>query len=155
MKTKTIARLMGALVVAAFVSSCGGGSDFQPRDLAYSYVEGDFYGDWPVQVYAARTRPEWIAIWDHHDPLQYPPPDMPEVDFSAYTVAGISLGWGASGCHGMAIDQVREEESQVRVTYRRVLPGPLMICTASLVPLVAFLKIPATTKPVLFNESGA
>lgn len=78
---------------------------------------------------------------------------MPEVDFSIYTVVGVSLGWGSSGCDGLRIAQIREDEFQVRVLYQRVVPTAGLGCTASLVPLVAFVKIPATAKQVLFAQT--
>jgi hypothetical protein len=124
------------------------------NDIAFSRVEGNFYGDWPAQNYVARTEAQWTQIWDQHDPLQWPAPTTPAVDFSAFTVVGLSLGWGPSGCHGLAITRITEEPAQLRVEYRRWAPQPTDICTASLVPLVAFVKIPATAKPVVFTEAG-
>jgi hypothetical protein len=153
MNLSSIRQLATTLFATAFVMACGGGSEFEPRDLSFSPVEGSFYGDWPVQSYVVRTRPEWIAVWSQHDSLQFPPPQMPEVDFLGYTIVGISLGWGPSGCHGLRIAKVREEQLQVRVFYQRVIPDAGAICTASEVPLVAFVKIPATAKEVLFAQS--
>src|SRR5688572_12448561 len=105
----TCAPLRGLLacLLSALLVACGGGSDApsgaaalsaEPADIPIAYVEGNFYGDWPVQSYVARTEPEWSRIWDLHDPMQEPAPEKPAVDFSVHTVVGVSLGWGPSGC---------------------------------------------------------
>ena len=153
MNSKNLRQLAGTIFAAAFLIGCGGGSEFEPRDLSFSPVEGDFYGDWPVQTYVVRTNAEWVAVWDQHDSLSFPPPQMPEVDFSTYTVVGVSLGWGPNGCHRLRVTQIREEELQVRVLYQHLVPNEGSVCFLAFVPLVAFVKLPATAKQVLFAQT--
>lgn len=154
MNFTTVGRLACTLIAVASVAGCGGGSDSEIRDLSFSPLEANLYGEWPVQTYVVRTRAELVATWAQHDSLQSPPAEMPEVDFSAYTVVGVSLGWGPSGCHGLRIARAFETRSDVRVLYQRLVPTGAGLCTGSLVPLVAFVKIPATLKPVAFAETG-
>lgn len=161
-------RLRGLLacVLSTLLVACGGGSDVpsgagplsaEASEIPVSQVEGNFYGNWPVQNYVARTDAQWRQIWDRHDPLQIPAPEMPVVDFSVNTVVGVSLGWGADGCHGLQIVRIMEDTEQIRIEYRHTFPdwgtaAPQFACTMSLVPLVAFVKIPATVKPIVFAQ---
>lgn len=155
--------LFACLLSATLVACGGGGSEVEPiaapltspsSEIAVLRLAGNFYGDWPVQSYVARTESEWSRIWDLHDPMQSPAPERPVVDFSAYTVAGVSLGWAPFGCDWLEIFRITDEPEQVRVEYRRVDASPLTACTANLVPLVAFVKIPATIKPIVFEQAG-
>jgi len=148
-------RLLVACLTLLMFAACGGDDSPVPRiEIAVLRLEGNFYGSWPVQSYVARTGSEWSRIWDLHDPLQSPVPARPVVDFASYTVAGVSQGWGPSGCDGLEVPRITDEPEQVRVEYRRLVVSPLVGCTAALVPLVIFVKIPATTKPVVFEQTA-
>ena len=137
----------------ALLAGCGGGSEFQARDLPLAAVQGDFYGDWPVAQYVIHTQAEWAAAWARHDSWQSPVPDLPQVDFAVNTVVGVTLGWAPDSCYGLRVDGVREEETRITFTYHRTAPGPAALCLGSISPLVAFVAIPATSKPVVFIET--
>src|SRR6185369_12987208 len=120
--TNPMHRTLLALTLAATLVGCGGGSEVEPTSLpspssqiAVLPLEGDSYGKWPVQSYVARTDSEWSQIWDLHDSLQSPPPARPVVDFTAYTVAGVSQGGAGSGCDGLEVLRITDEPEQVRV----------------------------------------
>ena len=165
LSTRPLRGLLAGLLSALLVA-CGGGSDAPApaaplatlsSEIPVVYLQGDFYGNWPVQSYVARTEAEWRQIWDQHDPQQIPAPEMPVVDFALHTVVGVSLGWGADGCHGFQIVRIMEEAEQIRVEYRHTFPdwgtgSPQFFCTMALVPLVGFAKIPATAKPIVFTQ---
>ena len=148
-------RLLLAGLALLMFAACGGGGDspVPPIEIAVLRLEGNFYGNWPVQSYVARTDSEWSRIWDLHDPMQSPVPARPVVDFAAYTIAGISQGWGPTGCDGLVILRITDEPEQVRVAYRRLVVPAFAVCTASLVPLLIFVKIPATAKPIVFEPA--
>jgi len=142
-----------ACLLSAALVACGGGSNDDPKDIPFARVQGDFFGTWPVQTYVARSDSEWSQVWNQFVPNFEPPVPRPVVDFSAYTVVGISLGWGSNGCDGVAISRVTETSSEIDVEYRRLSALPGQGCGASLVPLIDFVEIAATTKPVVFSAS--
>ena len=142
-----------ACLLSASLIACGGGTNDEPKDIPFARVQGDFFGEWPVQTYVARSDSEWSQVWNQFVSYFEPPAPKPVVDFSAYTVVGISLGWGFNGCEGVAISRVMETSTEIDVEYRRLSALPGQGCTASVVPLIDFVEISATTKPVVFSAS--
>jgi hypothetical protein len=116
-------------------------------------IPGDFFGEWPVRTYVARTQSEWEQVWAAHTPFVFPPPTIPTVDFSSYTVVGVALGSRPSGCNGMQIVDAKESASEVLVQFRELIPPPGAGCTAAIVFLVEFATIPKTSKPVNFVQT--
>jgi hypothetical protein len=131
-----------------FQRAGSGAPDGLSREIAFASIEGHF-GVWPVQSYVARTDSQWRQMWEMHAPAQ----TRPRVDFSANTVAGVSLA-GAHSCSRVEIPRVIEEPEQIRVDYRWADVPPDTLCAAVIVPLTAFIKIPATAKPVIFQRTG-
>jgi hypothetical protein len=142
-----------ACLMSASLIACGGGTNDDPRDIPFARVQGDFFGNWPVQTYVARSDAEWSQVWNLFVPNFEPPSPKPVVDFSAHTVVGISLGWGSNGCEAVAISRVTETSTEIDVEYHRSSALPGQLCGASLVPLEDFVEISATTKPVVFSAS--
>jgi hypothetical protein len=138
-----------ASMLSVTIAACGGG---EPGDLALAPVPGDFYGEWPIQAYVARSRSEWAQIWASHKSYAFPAPTMPEVDFDAYSVVGVAMGWRPSGCNGMQIVSATESSSEVVVQYRELEPPSGVGCTGAFVFLVQFATIPKTSKPVNFLQ---
>jgi hypothetical protein len=145
-----LVRASCACLMSAALISCGGGSNDEPKDIPFARVQGDFFGDWPVQTYMARTDSEWTRVWNLFVP-NFPPAPKPVVDFSANTVVGISLGWGSSGCEGLAISRVTEKSAEIDVEYHRSSAPTGQGCTTGVVPLVDFVEISTTTKPIVFS----
>jgi hypothetical protein len=141
-----------ACLLFATLVACGGGGP--PNEIAFLPIEGNFTGNWPVNSYVARTDSEWSQIWDLQGPKLSPPPARPVIDFAAYTVVGASLGFGPTGCYGMDIPRIADEADQIRVEFRRLVAPPPTGCSQGLVSLVIFVKIPATTKPIVFEQVG-
>jgi hypothetical protein len=138
--------------MSAALIACGGGSTDEPREIPFARVQGDFSGEWAVKTYVARSDSEWIQIWNQFVP-NFDPAPRPVVDFSNNTVVGISLGSGSNGCEAVAISRVTETSSEIDVEYHRSSALPGQLCGATLVPLVDFVEISATTKPIVFSAS--
>jgi hypothetical protein len=136
-------------VISAVLIACGGGSGDDSTDIPYARVQGDFSNSWPVQNYVARSDAEWSQIWSQQAP-NFSPILKPVIDFTAYTVVGVSLGLGSNGCEGVQITRVTERPDEIEVDYRRLAVSTGQACTANLVPLVDFIEIGATTKPITF-----
>jgi len=81
----------------------------------------------------------------------------PQIDFSAMVVVGVMAGFGSNGCAGLSILRAVEETTRIRVEYVQsdgtVPPGTA--CSAELVQLVSFVKLPYSTKPVAFVRKDA
>jgi hypothetical protein len=135
--------------VSAVLVACGGGSGDDSTDIPFARVQGDFSGSWPVQTYVARTDAEWSQIWSQHVP-NFSLTPKPVIDFTAFTVVGISLGLGSNGCDGLEITRVAERPNEIEVDYHRLPVSSGQGCTANLVPLVDFVEIGATSKPIIF-----
>jgi hypothetical protein len=144
-------RTLSLALLSALATGCGGG-EAGPVALALAQIAGDFNGEWPVQTYVARNTAEWTQIWASHKSFSIPSPAMPVVDFLAFTVVGMALGWRPSGCYGMQIVGATESDSAVTVQYRELIAPPGVACTAALVFLVQFATIPRTDKPVTFVQ---
>jgi hypothetical protein len=144
-------RTLSLALLSALATGCGGGTS-GPAALALAQIAGDFNGEWPVQTYVARNAAEWTQIWASHKSFSIPSPAMPVIDFLAYTVAGVALGWRPSGCYGMQIVGATETDSAVTIQYRELIAPQGVACTAALVFLVQFVAIPRTDKPVTFVQ---
>jgi hypothetical protein len=138
-------------VASAVLIACGGGSGDDSTDISFARVQGDFPGGWPVQTYVARMDEEWSQIWSLHVP-NFSPAPKPLIDFTAYTLVGVSLGLGSNGCESLQITRVTERPEGIEVDYRRLAVSTGQGCTANLVPLVDFVEIGATTKPITFID---
>jgi hypothetical protein len=151
-----VPRLPGflACLLSAMLVACGGGGTSPSTEIAFLPIEGNFNGNWPVNSYVARTDSEWSQIWDLQGPKLSPPPPRPVVDFAAYTIVGASLGGGPTGCYSMDIPRITDEADQIRVEFRQVVALPPIACSQGGVSLVIFVKIPATTKPIVFQQVG-
>ncbi len=157
---RAIAACLISATTAALLTACGGGSDapsaetpFQAREIAVVPLTG-VDGSWPAQNYVARTPSEWNKVWNLRDATPSPAPEIPAVDFSANTIAGVSLGWGGTPCTPLEISRVTEEAEQIRIEYRQAVQPPEIGCIQMTVPLVAFVKLPATAKPIVFEQAG-
>lgn len=134
--------------------SCDASQPGSPS-VPFAPLDANLYGDWPARTYVVRTADEWAVAWASHDPLQVPVPARPAIDFPKCMVVGLSLGWGADGCHGVNVTRVDEAGDAVRVTYHTsTQPPPGAACTQSLVPMLALVRIRQTPKPVLFVPGG-
>jgi hypothetical protein len=140
-----------AVLLCASIVGCGGGEP-EVVALPLAPLPGDFFGEWPVQTYVARTPSEWQQIWDAHTSLAFPPPAIPIVDFGMSTVVGVALGFRPSGCNAMQIVGATDSASEVLVQFRELLPPPGVGCAGVVVFLVQFATIPKTDKPVKFIQ---
>ena len=126
-----------ACVLSAALVACGGGGPKRsplaaPLSSQMTLISAvplvvNSHGAWPVQDFVARTETEWSQIWDQPAPMGSPDPaepavvPEPTVDFSAYTVIGVSLGIGSNGCDGIEFLRITDEIVQIRAEYRRLV----------------------------------
>lgn len=154
----TPGRLLAAGLLAAplLLAACGGADPGAVQDIPFTRLQADLQGDWPVATYVVRDPAQWSAAWAQHTPWQVPAPPLPAVDFSRTMLLGVSAGWGANGCMGLAITRVQADAQGLRVEYRHNdPPGPGIACTMALVPLVDFVQVPQSELPVRFQAAGA
>lgn len=118
--------------------------------MGFAPLAGNFYGEWPVKTYVARTNAEWEAVWLEHNPLQSPVPSMPSVDFQTNSVLGVSLGWG--NCESVSISRVAREGNTHWVEYRRSTLQPGAGCAAVQSPLITFVLVPAPVEEAIFMK---
>ncbi len=172
MSNRTLRALAACLIAAstaALLTACGGGgSDAPSTEIAFvpmtshgDWVVEDYVirsGNWPVQDYVIRTESQWSELWSQsYFSMPAPVAQLvnyrPPVEFAVHTVAGVSLGVAPNGCTSLEISRVTEEPGQVQVEYRRRVQD-YVGCVAAPAPLLAFVKIPATAKPVVLVETG-
>jgi hypothetical protein len=107
---------------------------------------------WNEGHYVFRTQEAWSTAWSASPALTVPESRPPAVDFAQYMIVGIAAGWGPNGCAGLVIRRATEDATTMFVEYLqsdgRAPPG--VACTAALVQLVSFAKVPRSGKPVKF-----
>lgn len=153
-----VLRTFTAALLSMALLACGGSDPMTPVNLPMARVEAW----WPVldlkQSYAIRDDAQWQRVWTAHEPQTWPATERPQVDFSKSMVLGLSLGWGPSGCDGMSIRRVIEEQRELRVEYmsspRTTTPPEILVCTTALVPLTDFVVVPRSDKSVYFVQVG-
>jgi hypothetical protein len=139
------------LNLAALLTACGGSDS--PAEVAFARVRVNF-ASWPSGFYQARNAQAWQAIWAQRQDPRIPPSAVPVIDFGRDMVVGVSEGLGSSGCEGLQITHVTESDSEVLVDYVRSAPrfdpaNPIG-CTGAIVPLVDFVTVKQSDKPVRF-----
>lgn len=147
------------LLAAVLSAACGGSEPYQPRELNFARINAF----WPAldrkETYVVRSDAEWQTAWQLHEPLTIPKTERPPIDFSRSMVLGITQGSGLSGCYGLLIRRVVEEETELRVEYSLLEPKfeltPTFVCTTLLVPLTDFVEVPKSDKPVSFKRTNA
>jgi hypothetical protein len=148
-------RLAASVSFIAALAGCGGADG--PVELAFARVAGLASGllaTWPAGSYQARSAGAWQAIWVLQQTFGTPPSPVPLVDFGHDMVVGVSEGLGSSGCDSLSITHVTESDTEVEVDYVRTGlhfdPAHPVACAAVVVPLVDFVTIKQSDKPVRF-----
>lgn len=145
---------LAACLFVSFVTSAGCGSDAPPAELIVptEAVPEVLQRQWSQGNYVFRTAQSWSDAWYASPSLVIPETTPPQIDFSAKVLVGVAAGWGTNGCAGLAIRRAIEQETGILVEYSQSegTPPPGAGCTAVMVQLVDFAKIPYTTKSVTF-----
>jgi hypothetical protein len=147
-------RLAASITIMAALAACGGSDG--PIELAFARVAGLASGlnlaVWPAGSYQARSAGAWQAIWALQQTFGTPPSPVPLVDFGHDMVVGVSEGLGSSGCDSLSITHVTESDTEVEVDYVRsgLHIDPTHACAGVVVPLVDFVIIEQSDKPVRF-----
>jgi hypothetical protein len=152
-------RLAASISFMAALGACGGSDG--PVELAFARVAGLASGlnlaIWPAGSYQARSAGAWQAIWALQQTVGTLPSPVPFVDFGRDMVIGVSEGLGPSGCDSLSITHVTESDTEVEVDYVRTGlhfdPAHPVGCAAVVVPLVDFVIIKQSDKPVRFVRS--
>ena len=150
----TSVRAWAAALFSVWLVACGGAEPWQPVNMSMSRIQAW----WPYvdakQSYAIRNEADWQRVWLAHEPQTWPTTERPLIDFTKDMVLGLTLGTGSSGCYGMSIRRVIEEERELRVEYLSATPSGLGLCTMSIVPLTDFVVVPRSDKSVYFVQVG-
>lgn len=153
-KVATSPALLAACLLASLLSSagCGEGAPSTQADIPTEPVPEVLQRQWPQGDFVFRTAQAWSDAWSAAPSLVIPESMPPQIDFSSKVVIGVDRGWGTSGCAGLSIRRAVEEDTRIVVEYSQSegTPPPNAGCTAVMVQLVDFAKIPYTNKPVAF-----
>jgi hypothetical protein len=152
-------RLAASITFVAALAACGGSDG--PIELAFARVAGLTSGlnlaTWPAGSYQARSAGAGQGLWALPQTVGTPSSPVPIVDFGLVMVVGVSEGLGSSGCDSLSITHVTESDTEVEVDYVRTAlhfdPAHPVGCAAVVVPLVDFVTIRQSDKPVRFVRS--
>jgi len=115
----------------------------------YSAFEGTLN-----QVY--RTRGEFEALWQQHGSNDYPPPGLPNVDFSTRMVAVVFMGTQNSGGYDIEITSLDEkEDGGLVVNFMTSSPPPGAMLTMALTQPYHMVSFDYSDKDVTFEGSEA
>ena len=151
--------LLSALTLLVLAACGSGDTASTPKTYPPAILEANQLR-WSDGTYVVRTLVEWEAAWNAAEPRAFDlngipfRPALPPVDFSRNMVLGVVAGLGLSGCSGIAIETPTEEPGRLTVQYTVVAGIPAgAICTAITQPLVAFVIVAQSTKPIVFVRS--
>lgn len=93
----------------------------------------------------------WVAAWKAL-PVGFIDPgfELPTINFDKEMFVGLSFGYGPSGCYGVSVINVVEDDAEIRVFYLRSVPSEYMVCTSVIVDVSAYITIKKSVKPVKF-----
>lgn len=104
-----------------------------------------------------RTREAFETFWARHGSNSMPPPDVPDVDFTARMVVAVFWGTRNSGGYSVEITSVNysEDGNELVVNYLTTDPPPGAILTMALTQPYHIVSLDASEKNVVFEGSAA
>jgi hypothetical protein len=99
---------------------------------------------------------DWCDFWDQVYFLRYPPPpcDLTLVDFETEVVIVTALGTKPNGCYNVEIVCIEgDEENNLTVYVRDVVPGPRCFCPMMMVSPVHAVKVARPIGDVEYTHS--
>lgn len=115
------------------------------------FFQPSMSGYWPAGTYVARNQAEWEQVWTALKPASWnalASPTPPTFNFSRFMVLGVSLGEGTD-CGAFNILRVIEEDQALRVEHG-FWYQPDRSCAAIISPILRFVAVPRSDKPVYF-----
>lgn len=138
------------LMAVVALTGCGGGGP-AAEALPFQSVLDQLTRSFPEGTYVFRNQGEMAAAWNASPQEFGEAKPLPQVDFAASTVVGVSLGVGIR-CDAPVITQVSRTGSAVTVSYRTNLgTGVTTLACLHRWKLTDFALIPATPEPATFR----
>jgi hypothetical protein len=97
--------------------------------------------------HVVRNEASWNALWAAHSAEKIA---APKVDFSKYMVLATFAGNMPSGCNGIDIESVLRADDKIIANVVEWIPGPAMLCTASIVTPAHFVMVERSDDTVEF-----
>lgn len=111
--------------------------------------------EWPNADYVVRTQQQWDEIWamgkSETNPHDAERTSAPKVDFSQFTLVGVSRGKQSHGCTSLKIKFVIRRGKRIDVHFTdpenaRRTYGPTAVCPATVTYLNDWVLIPRTPR---------
>ena len=142
-----------SVAVAGVLLAAGCAPDTLVRVIPLERIEQGCYcyiGD-PRDL-VVKTRTEWDELWREMKGEWSSPP---EIDFTEYNVLACFLGARPTTGYSIEIKWARGFGDQVLVWVETCSPGPHEIVSPAFTFPYDVVKIPAVTKPVVFERSSS
>ena len=86
--------------------------------------KGEYSGIMTREQLVIESQNEWEEFWSRHGSVEFPPPMLPQVDFSEGMVIAVFSGEKPTGGHSIEITEVEFAEDEVTIFFEEVLPEP-------------------------------
>lgn len=146
---------LSLLMAAWLLTACGGSDSDDPVPVAFESMQETFSRTHARGEYVLRTQAELEAAWSVAPQQFGEPMAMPIVDFSQYSIVGISLGAGIR-CNIPIITRVTAYGDDIVVSYRsNEGTGVTTLACLHQWRLSDFARIPAVRGNVTFERVPA
>lgn len=149
------ANRLAGLLFSILLAACGGSDDSAPEPVAFTEVTLTLFRPFAAGEYVFRSAQE-LQVALGEAPFQVFPvgivleePAIPDWDFQARMIVGLSQGTGA-WCMAPRIVDVNRVGSDLLVQYRVPTMGTL--ACMRLAPLIAFVQVPRVTGRIEFRK---
>ncbi len=93
----------------------------------------------------------WTGVWNQHVGFMVDSFEMPEIDFSKYTVIAVFMGEMRTGGYAIQVYDIIDADSSILVKVEKTEPGPDCVVTQALTQPYHIVQIAKTDKPVYFD----
>jgi hypothetical protein len=157
-------RLIPALVALALLSLTGchpdwhlGGGSKDPvktSPVPFETIDiGEYSGVQESGEKVVYNQEDWVALWNRVHAIQTPLPEVPAVDFSQYTVVAVFQGMKGSGGHSITVREIADNNKELEVTAREVVPPAECIVTEALTNPYHIVRIAKTPRSFIFHRN--
>lgn len=142
------------IMTMVIIASCNSAKQKRNSDMAFEIIKQHAVGGMISKDFVVvKERGEFTELFKGIYKEQNGNAQIPEINFNDYMVIALFMGEKTTGGYKITVVGVEETNKNVVVTYKETQPGPNDMVTMALTQPYCIIKIPRTTKSIVFQEA--